>query len=74
MDNQHQTPPSIFKMVKSFTSELGKWIKEGAPSVSPKQYADRLDVCHGCEFLKKQSMRCTHFSNNSFIYYKYQGI
>jgi len=58
MENQNQTPPSIFRMVKSFTKELGKWIKEGAPSVTPEQYAARLDVCNTCDFLKKESMRC----------------
>lgn len=58
MENQNQTPPSIFRMVKSFTKELGKWIKEGSPNVTPEQYAARLDVCNTCDFLKKESMRC----------------
>lgn len=58
MENQDQTPPSIFRMVKSFTKELGKWIKEGAPNVTPEQYAARLDVCNTCDLLKKESMRC----------------
>ena len=58
MENQDQKPPSMFRMVKSFTSELAKWLKEGAPNVTTEEYAERLDTCHGCEFLNKASMRC----------------
>lgn len=57
--NQKEQKPSILQMMKSFTSELTKWVKEGAPNVSPEDYAMRLDICNGCEFLKKESMRCS---------------
>ena len=58
MNQNNQKPPSIFKMMKSFTNELGKYIKEGAPNVTPEAYAARLDVCNGCDKLNSQSMRC----------------
>ena len=56
--NNEQKPPSIFKMMKTFTNELANWIKEGAPNVTPESYAKRLDICNGCEHLNKVSMRC----------------
>ena len=58
MSHQNQKPPSIFRMMKSFTKDLAKYIKEGAPNISPEEYATRLDICNGCEHLKKASMRC----------------
>ena len=58
MSQNEQKPPSIFKMMKTFTSELATWIKEGAPNVTPEDYAVRLDICNGCEHINKQSMRC----------------
>lgn len=58
MSHEQQKPPSIFKMMKTFTKELTNYIKSGAKNVSPEDYAIRLDICSGCEHLKKQSMRC----------------
>jgi hypothetical protein len=58
MSHEEQKSPSIFQMMKSFTKDLTKYIKEGAPNVTPESYAMRLDICNGCEYLKKQSMRC----------------
>ena len=58
MNENEQQAPSIFTMIKSFTKDLTKYIKEGAPNVSPKDYALRLDICNTCEHLKKSSMRC----------------
>ena len=49
MSHEEQKPPSIFRMMKSFTKDLTKYIKEGAPNVSPESYAMRLDICNGCE-------------------------
>jgi uncharacterized paraquat-inducible protein A len=46
-------------MLKSFTKDLSKYIKEGAPNVAPEDYALRLDICSGCEYFKKSSARCT---------------
>lgn len=56
--NNEQKPPSLFKMMKTFTKELTTWIKEGAPNVTPESYATRLDICSGCEHINKKSMRC----------------
>lgn len=53
-----QKSPSMFKMVSTFTKEFSKYVRAGAPNVSPADYALRLDTCNGCEFLKKSSMRC----------------
>lgn len=50
--------PSIFTMAKNFAKDLGKYIKEGAPNVSPKQYTERLEACNKCPNLKKKHMRC----------------
>tara|TARA_R110002012_G_scaffold233444_1_gene406634 strand:- start:536 stop:802 length:267 start_codon:yes stop_codon:yes gene_type:complete len=58
MINEENEFPSILKMVKSFTKDLTKYIKEGSPNVTPDEYALRLDTCNACEFLKKSSMRC----------------
>ena len=58
MSQNEQKPPSILGMMKSFTKELATYIKNGAPNVSPKDYAKRLDICKGCEYLKESSMRC----------------
>jgi hypothetical protein len=53
-----QKPPSIFQMVKTFGKELTKYIKEGAPNVTPDQYVARLNECKKCPHLIKHSMRC----------------
>ena len=53
--NNEQKPPSIFKMMKTFTKELTTWIKEGAPNVTPESYATRLDICSGCEHINKKA-------------------
>ena len=31
---------------------------QGAPNVSPEDYADRLDACKACPHLKEKFMRC----------------
>jgi hypothetical protein len=51
--------PSIFKMATNFAKDLGKYIKEGAPNVSHKQYTERLEACNTCPNLRKEDMRCT---------------
>ncbi len=51
--------PSLFQMMKSFTKDLGKYIRDGGPNVTPDEYADRLDVCNTCEFFDKNAYRCT---------------
>ena len=45
--------PSIFKMATNFAKDLGKYIKEGAPNVSHKQYTERLEACNTCPNLRK---------------------
>lgn len=58
MSQNQQKPPSIFKMMRTFTKELAEYIKQGAPNVTSESYAKRLDICSGCEHLIKESMRC----------------
>ena len=41
-------PPSLFKMLKTFTESVGEFIKKGAPIVTKEDYADRLDACMKC--------------------------
>tara|TARA_R110002020_G_scaffold30366_2_gene95769 strand:- start:72 stop:335 length:264 start_codon:yes stop_codon:yes gene_type:complete len=55
---KEQKAPTILGMIKSFTKDLTKYIKEGAPNISAEEYAIRLDTCNACEHLKKSSMRC----------------
>ena len=59
-DNEdlHQKPPSLFQMITNFGKELSKYIKEGAPNVTPDQYTRRLTTCKKCPHLIKKSMRC----------------
>ena len=57
-EDNYQKPPSMFQMVKSFGKELTKYIKEGAPNVTPKQYVDRLRECKICPHIIEKSMRC----------------
>ena len=58
MNQNEQKPPSIFKMMKTFTSELANYIKEGAPNVTADAYAKRLDICSQCEHFIERTMRC----------------
>jgi len=51
-------PPSLFKMMKSFTTELASYIGNGAPNVTSEDYAERLDTCLTCPHLMKKNMRC----------------
>tara|TARA_R110002020_G_scaffold118530_2_gene270809 strand:+ start:297 stop:584 length:288 start_codon:yes stop_codon:yes gene_type:complete len=57
-EDKYQKPPSMFEMVKTFGKELTKYIKEGAPNVTPTEYVERLKECGTCEHLIKKSMRC----------------
>jgi len=51
--------PSIWQMTKNFSRDVAKYIAEGAPNVSPKDYTQRLATCNSCEFLIRDSMRCS---------------
>ena len=59
-DNEdlYQKPPSIFQMLKSFSAEAVKHIANKGANVSSEDYAERLDTCNSCEYLKKKHMRC----------------
>lgn len=50
--------PSTWSMVKSFTKELSRYIKEGAPNVSVEDYVQRVSACEACEHFKKDNARC----------------
>ena len=50
--------PTIFQMLRSFTSELTTYVKNGAPNVSEENYTNRLKACQSCEHLNKKLMRC----------------
>ena len=60
IDNEEHyvKPPSFFQMAKSFTKDLAKYVKEGAPNVTEEDYVARLDTCKECEFLIERTMRC----------------
>jgi len=57
-DKEDTKPPSLFKMIKNFTMEVGKYVAEGAPTVTPEDYTERLDACLSCENINKEKMRC----------------
>ena len=59
MSKEKKKMPSIFKMATNFAKDLGKYIKEGAPNVTHKQYVKRLETCNQCPHLDKERMRCT---------------
>jgi|TARA_R100000030_G_scaffold45327_1_gene34219 hypothetical protein len=50
--------PGIWSMAKSFSKDLAKYVKEGAPNVSEQDYRQRLADCNACEHLIKERMRC----------------
>ena len=54
----YHKPPSIFQMLKSFSSEALKHIANKGRNVSTEDYAERLDACNSCEHLIRNSMRC----------------
>ena len=41
---------NILELVKSFTSDLTEFVKQGAPIVNPKEYEERLKICDDCEY------------------------
>ena len=57
-DDLYQKPPSVFKMLKSFSSEALKHIANKGRNVSSEDYAERLDACNSCIQLIKKNMRC----------------
>ena len=59
--NKNEAPentPNLFQMLRSFSKELVNYIKQGAPNVTPEDYADRLDTCSKCPHIKLHLMRC----------------
>tara|TARA_R110000787_G_scaffold115506_3_gene225470 strand:+ start:23095 stop:23358 length:264 start_codon:yes stop_codon:yes gene_type:complete len=57
-DDLYEKPPGILTMIKTFGKEAVKYLAQGAPNVSPKEYSDRLLTCNGCPDLKKRKMTC----------------
>lgn len=54
----YQKPPSMFQMIKSFSTEALKHIANKGRNVSSQDYAERLDACNTCKHLIKKHMRC----------------
>ena len=57
-DENYVSPPSLFKMITTFTKELSTHIANGGQNVSTEDYIDRLDTCNSCPHFIKKSMRC----------------
>ena len=55
---QPAKPPSVFKMMKSFSKDLANYVKAGAPNCSEKDYKERLLTCDACPHLLRNMMRC----------------
>ena len=49
---------SIVKMIQEFSSELGKFIKAGAPVVTKNKYQERIGICNACEHIKRPQFSC----------------
>ena len=47
----------IFEMVQQFSGELFKYLKEGAPNVTVKEYENRLKTCEACPHLT-ETFKC----------------
>lgn len=56
--NNHQMP-SLIEMAKNFTSTMIDYAKDGFNNVSEGEYNHRLAICESCEFLDKNSFRCS---------------
>ena len=41
---QPAKPPSVFKMMKSFSKDLANYVKAGAPNCSQTDYKERLEL------------------------------
>ena len=59
MSKKNNLYPSVFKMISNFTKEVGTYIANGSPNVSPEDYQKRLETCLACPSLKRNVMRCT---------------
>jgi hypothetical protein len=58
VDLTNAKPPTMFEMLRNFSSELSTYIKNGSPNVSEENYTNRLKACQSCEHLNKKLMRC----------------
>ena len=64
MENKKPQPvkpvktPTMFEMLKNFTSELTTYVKNGSPNVTEENYINRLKACQRCEHLNIKLMRC----------------
>tara|TARA_R100001443_G_scaffold63424_1_gene73214 strand:+ start:1862 stop:2224 length:363 start_codon:yes stop_codon:yes gene_type:complete len=57
-EGEYQKPPSLKTQLVSFAKAFTGWIKEGAPVVTPKEFADRIITCHVCDKFNKRQNRC----------------
>ena len=46
------------RLVSNFIKEAGKYIANGRPKVTPHQYKERLDICDGCDKMRKSTFTC----------------
>jgi hypothetical protein len=51
-------PPTMFEMLRNFSSDLATYIKNGQPNVSEESYTNRLKACQSCNNLNTRLMRC----------------
>ena len=58
MENQEKKLPSAFTMMKNFSKELKDFVLKGMPSVSSKDYQDRIDTCFSCPHFLENVNRC----------------
>ena len=56
--DENQKFPSLWKMVKTFSSEVAKHIADGGKNVSTAEYERRLKTCSTCPFFKAEKDRC----------------
>lgn len=57
---EHEQPklPSLISQAKNFIQSATKHIADGGTEVDQETLRQRLEICDGCEFLIRDSMRC----------------
>ena len=58
------TEPNIFKKISKLAKAVKKHAEGGFENVEPEEYANRLQICSGCEFQKDaKCIKCGCFLN-----------
>jgi hypothetical protein len=53
-----QKTPSLIKMLANFAKASAEYIAAGMPSVTEEQYRKRVETCHECPNILKDTKQC----------------